>query len=704
MSLENLDIHYVYDSDEDDVLNEFLIPVLSEAKEYLRLAGYFSSSTLAVSARGMAQFIENEGRMKLVVGANLNKNDVEAVTEAYRDPELVMEESMIDELSNLEDKFKRDHVEALGWMIANDRLDMKVAIVRKPNGDIIPAEEAQGIFHQKVGIVTDEKGKRLSFSGSDNETAQGWIGNVEEFKVFKEWESDQRKYFEEDINKFQKFWNNESIRVEVKEVPEAVKDELIEIAPEDKSDINIEEWEDKEPEEGKKISLWPHQKEAIEEWENNDKKAVWEMATGTGKTYSALGSVREIEEDCLVVISCPTNPLIEQWQEEIEDFGFDHERIVCSSMNRNWRGELNDAIFDLKYGGKSKVFVLTTHDTLSNEDFVDIVKEEDLQEYLIADEVHGVGSGERRTGLIPEYNYRLGLSATPARWFDEEGTEILFNYFGAVKNEPTYKFSLEEAISTTNPDTGKTYLCPYEYKPQFVELTPDELEDYHQKTKSLVQAYHSAGNKEERDELVQKMASKRSSIIKNAENKYEALEDIIEGLEDMKHTLFYVSPSQIENVQGILNDYNIKQHKITQHEGQKEKEEFGGISERQHLMRNFAEGRYDALVSIKILDEGIDIPATKRAVLMSSTGNPRQYIQRRGRVLRHSSNKHKATIYDIIVVPSLTSKSSDDFFDMERKILQKELKRFKEFSDTALNSRECYGKIEKVERKYNIVT
>lgn len=704
MSLKDLELDRSYDSDEDDIVNEFLVPVLGEAKEYLRLAGYFSSSTLAVSAKGLSEFIEKEGKMKLVVGADLRRKDLEIIKDAYLDPETVIKDNMLDELERVEKGFEKDHVEALGWMVANGLLDIKVALVRNSEGRLVPAEDAEGIFHQKVGVVSDSIGNRLSFSGSDNETARGWLGNIEEFKVFKEWKGgDQKFWFKEDYQKFQKFWNNESIRVEVKEIPEAVKEELISIAPDDKGEINLKKWQDSKPEKKENnIELWDNQREAIERWMDNDKQGIWRMATGTGKTYAALGSVKHIEDDSLVVISCPTNPLVEQWKEEISEFGFDDEVIVCSSMNRGWKDDLQDAIFDLESGRKNKVFALTTHDTLSSLNFRKIVNRADITRYLIADEVHGLGAEKRQEGLMSAYKYRLGLSATPHRWLDEEGTDTIFEYFGEKENEPTYEFGMDEAINNTNPETGETYLCPYDYKPRFVGLTPDELEDYREQTKNLVRSYQNA-NKEERDEIVQKLASKRARIIKDAENKYEELNNVLDEIDDFKHTLFYVSPDQLPQVQEYLNERKIDQHKITQNEGQVEKEQYDGLTERKFILRNFANGNYESLVSIKILDEGIDIPATKRAVLMSNTGNPRQYIQRRGRVLRHSQNKEKATIYDLIVVPSLDSRVNKDLFDLERKIMKKELKRFKEFSDLAENSLECYEKIEKVEQKYDII-
>jgi superfamily II DNA or RNA helicase len=405
------------------------------------------------------------------------------------------------------------------------------------------------------------------------------------------------------------------------------------------------------------------------------------------------------------VIACPQNHLIEQWMGEADSFGLSSKRVIASSKNRSWKDELHDSIHDFKYGVSDNLTIFTTHDTFASEDFrklIDKLSNENL--FLVVDEVHGVGTDTRLSGLKPEYNYRLGLSATPARWMDDEGTEKIFEYFNEENIEdPTFKFTLKDAVTEINPDTDKTYLCPYEYKPKFVELTPEELEEYEDKTKKIVRAYHSASTPEEKNQALAMLGSQRQDVVRNAQNKYSAFDSILDDLGNrIEKTLVYTSPQQLEPVREELMNRNIMTHKFTQDEGTTPRKKYNGRSERQHILREFSKGRYQALVAIKCLDEGVNVPSTERAIIMASTGNPRQYIQRRGRVLRHDTGKDKAIIHDVLVIPSLNSDVSDDFKDMERKIVKKQLKRYKEFADTAINTVECYDKIEKIESKYGI--
>jgi len=360
-----------------------------------------------------------------------------------------------------------------------------------------------------------------------------------------------------------------------------------------------------------------------------------------------------------------------------------------------------DNILDIRNEISEKLIVLTTHVTFSMDDFIKIIRRANVKLFLIADEVHGAGAPERKKGLIGVYRFRLGLSATPKRWFDLEGTEDLFDYFGGT----VFDFPLKKAINTINPDTGRTFLVPYEYKPYFIELTDEELNEYKRETEKIAKAYYRSKDKEERDKWFSLLLIKRQKIIKNAVNKFNTFKEILDDIEEIKDCLVYCSPQQIDEVQGILNSYkrdNIIQHKFTNKEGIVPENKYGGISEREFLLQQLAEGKYHALVAMKCLDEGVDVPPVKIAIILASTGNPRQYIQRRGRILRRFPGKEKAIIYDVIVVPTLSGSVSLDFWELERKMLEKELKRYKEFAHIAINAVECLDKIEELEEKYNI--
>jgi superfamily II DNA or RNA helicase len=305
--------------------------------------------------------------------------------------------------------------------------------------------------------------------------------------------------------------------------------------------------------------------------------------------------------------------------------------------------------------------------------------------FIIADEVHGLGAQVRRKGLIDEYEFRLGLSATPKRWFDPAGTKVLYEYFG----DTIYEFGLEKAINTINPATGRTYLAPYRYKIRFAPLSTEELEEYIIKTSKIVKLWKRKGIDDDQSIYLEQLLFARANIIKNAQAKYEELEKILDILPPpIKWTLIYCSPQQIETVMKLLKDRGIFAHRFTMEEGTTPSKNFKGLSEREYLLEEFSKGNYQVLVAMRCLDEGVDVPPARTAILLSSSGNPREYIQRIGRVLRSTQDKREATIYDIVVFPNLTI-LSPEIRRMEKKIIEKELKRYEEISKNALNNAEA---------------
>lgn len=423
------------------------------------------------------------------------------------------------------------------------------------------------------------------------------------------------------------------------------------------------------------------------------------MATGTGKTLTALGcleGVLKTEKKIIVVISSPFIHLSEQWIREFDKLGIRCDKLVADSSQSRWKDRLVDNILDVEDGISERLIVLTTHNTFSSDDFRDIIKESkkrtpDQRFLLIVDEVHGIGAPERRKGLVDEYDYRLGLSATPKRWFDLEGTDRIFSYFGDV----VFEFSLKDAIDAE-------YLTPYVYKPHFTSLTLEEMAKYESETRKISRAYYRSKDEDEKDEIFTLLCIKRHKVIRNAINKLAVFEQILDGLDQIKHCLIYCSPKQIYRVQDILNKKNIIQHKFTQREGTKAEDRFGGLSERDFLIKKFSDGIYSALVSMRCLDEGVDVPPARLAIMLDNSGNPREYIQRRGRVLRKYPGKKSAVIHDIIVEPVLRRTIPRELRDLERKIIERELRRYRDFARSSQNASECLRIMENIEAKYGI--
>lgn len=689
MGLKDLFLKYSYDSDFDDILNDFYIPVLSESVEYRRLAGYFTSNSLAIASRGMSNFILNGGEMKLICGAKLEKNDINIIKKANLNPKKVIEESMLNDLRQLKEGFVKDHVKALGWMIATNKLDIKIALPIEDHKGYLSGENA--LFHQKIGILTDFDGNMLSFSGSNNETLSGWKNNIEEFKVFRNWDINENEYFKADFERFQKFWEGHGQKIDVIDLPLAIKNELIKMAP---SNPYLPTKKEND------IKLWDYQNEAIKNWIKNNYKGIFEMATGTGKTFTALGCLKKICDNTnkiCVIITCPYQHLAQQWHKEVYKFGLEFQNIIIADgSNRFWKDNLVDSLIELSIGDIETLLILTTHRTFSSTFFIDIIKNyKEFQTFLIADEVHGLGAEISSNGLIEEYDKRLGLSATPKRWFDEVGTDEIYNYFGGV----IFEFGLEKAINTINPATGTTYLTPYDYRPKFVCLNDEELDDYLDITKNIGYSYSISKNNQSNDRRLQSLIFKRANIIKNAVNKFSALEEILDEIDETKWLIIYCSNNQIDRIMRILNKRRILGHRFTMEENTKSEIKYKGDSEREYLIKKFAVGEYNCLVAMKCLDEGIDIPPARIAILMSSSGNPREYIQRIGRVIRKYEGKEKAIIYDLIALPPF-KRIPSQVKDFERDILKKEQIRYEEIARTAANNIEALKLIFEVKKKF----
>jgi len=691
MVLTDLNLKHSYDSDEDDILNDFYIPVLENSYKYYRLAGFFRSSSLAVAARGIEGLLKNNGEMKLIAGAFLSKKDVDAIKEGTENPQQVIENTMIKDLNDIKDEFVKDHIKALSWMVAKKKLFIKIAIVTDQNGTPFEKDqiEQEGIFHQKIGIFEDIENNRLSFNGSTNESASAWKKNIEDFNVFRQWIEAERPYLETDIKRFHKFWNGEATRTKIIDVPKAIHEKLISLAPSQIKDINLNKWNSIKKIVSKKIELRPYQNEAISNWITNNKLGIFEMATGTGKTFTALGCINEIIKNykkIVVIISCPYQHLIQQWSREIDKFGILTNKLIADSSNPTWKDELANILVDVSLGYKDKVFVLTTHSTLCSNDFKDIIEQnKDANYCLIGDEVHGLGAEKSRTGLLNQYKFRLGLSATPRRWYDDSGTNTIYEYFGGV----VYEFDLWKAINTINPHTGDTFLSPYRYLPRFISLNEVELLNYEKISKSILKMFEQIKTDSAKEEILERLLFQRANIVKNAEEKYQVLENILNDLGvECKYTIIYCSPQQIDRVSEILKRKRIIYSEFTMEQKTKPEEKYSGLSERDYILEKFADGTYHVLIAMKCLDEGVDIPPARKTILLASSGNPREYIQRIGRVIRRYPGKTEAAIFDIIVVPSF-KRLSKELRDIESDVFEKELKRYEEIGKNAINNAEA---------------
>lgn len=648
----HLDVSYESDSNKNQLLDNFYIPVLENSKKYFRIAGFFSSTSLSVAAEGIEGLIKNDGKMYLLISPELSEEDFSIISksEKLENDAILFSDFALDA--------KEDNLKALAWLLGNGRLEIKIVVGKKSRNSL---------FHQKVGIFFDDEGNILSFSGSINETAQAWINNIEEFKVFRSWNSGQIEYLQADLNKFSSYWKNERKDTAIVfDLPSSLKEKIIQIRPRDVWDLNIMRRYKKDHEiKTNKLSLFPHQARAVEAWVKNDYSLLMEMATGTGKTRTAIGCLLKKLEDnevLLTIVATPQNTLSRQWKDDFVklNIALDYNAIIDGSVNK-WPKKLELLLLDLNEKRIKTAIVFTTHATASDPKFVDVILKNKFKTKIlfIADKVHATGSAKQRDALLPEYDYRIGLSATPERMFDEGGTSLIRNYFG----DKSFEFTIADALSTINPLTGRPFLNHFTYHPIFVELTPSENKQFNKYSQQI--AILKAQDEYDPDDL-QKLYDRRAAVSKNADGKYDALSKLFDQLipESTVDTILFVSDKQIKGAFDILSEKHIKRAKITERESASKVVNNDGDTERQEIISQFNQRQLQVLVGIKCLDEGIDIPNARIAILMSNSTNPREFVQRVGRVIRQAPDKKPSMIYDFIA-----------FSDSATGLLEKEAKR-----------------------------
>lgn len=695
MGLKDLDcLEPSYNSDVDDILNDFYIPLLKQSSNYYRLAGFFSSSSLAVAARGIKGLLENDGRIKLIAGAILNPEDINAIRQGLEDPYSLIQMNIIKDLDNIESHFIKNHVQALGWMIANNRMEIRLAIVKDDDGlplDSLAVNQC-GIFHQKIGILSDFEDNMISFSGSINETASAWKENIEEFKIFRNWVEAERPHFSSDYASFFRYWNRESDKVEILEIPEAIRKHLIKMAPSDPMKLDLDDKKnliDKESNVNEYISnkfrdsiikdvsrLRYYQREAITNWRNNGCKGILEMATASGKTFTAIiGSYflyKEKNRLCTIIL-VPSKELVNQWGNEIKKYTTNVVEI--SSAKKGWKVLLLDYVYLFMNARIDHVYIVSTIDSFVSVERI-ISKIPNKEKLLIADEAHWIGTSETRRFLGSHlFDYTLGLTATPVRYFDEDGTEFLYSYLGKT----VFSFSIKDGQE-------KGYLCRYKYHIEFCGLDLSELENYIQLTRSIIKCIAGKEKNQISEDDLTKLLNRRAKIIKDAKSKFGIFDKLLSSLTgSIDKCVVYCDESQMDVVCSILRKHDLIFNTF-----------LGGTSdsERRLLISSVKSGLIDAVVAIKCLNEGIDIPPLRSGFFLSNSGNPREFIQRRGRLLRTCEGKTIVDIYDFIVIPNINNvRINADEEKLIRNIITKELERVKDFNKDAINCIENERKI-----------
>lgn len=694
-----------YKTYKNNIVKEFYTPVLQEAVLYQRSVGFFSSTALIELTKGIAGIVKNGGKIQFIVSPYLSQEDVNAIQKGY-EKKKVIEQALLREFKEPENYFQEERLNLLAHLIEDGHLEIKVAFT--------PPNRSTGMYHEKVGILTDKFGDKIVFTGSLNETINAFYNNYESIVVFTSWE-ESKLYAEEMQADFDSLWNNEDKDLEVIEFPDVLI-EKIKVNQKPKVNYDIDEEEQIEEEAIKKgipripkgFELREYQKEAIEKWKQRDYCGIFDMATGTGKTYTGLGAVTKLFEEkkrLAIIIVCPYQHLVEQWVEDIELFNMLPTIGYSASKQKDWKKRLEDDVLDFSIGVIDCFCFVTTNATYSSKFVKEQMSYLGKDTLLLIDEAHNFGSPNLRNKLYPTIEYRLALSATLDRHGDEEGTDCLKHYFG----EKCIEYDLQRAIKE-----GK--LTPYYYYPVVVYLDEEEIERYRDISYKASKECHK--DKQGNVKITEKgkmFLLQRARIVAGAKSKLDELRNQMQQYKDDTHILVYCGATKVQTFEYDESEYDeegerqiVAVSKILGNELGMKVTHFTSnesAEEREIIKNKFAMADpYQAIVAIKCLDEGVNIPSIKTAFILASTTNPKEYIQRRGRVLRLAKNKPYAVIYDFVTLvkplDEVNPYSAD--YNCERALAKRELARIKEFGEISLNSRDSDELINDIECAYEL--
>ena len=692
MNLSDYNFKPDYNKAFDNIADEFYVPCMKTSTLYHRISGYFGSTIYILAWEALKQFVNNSGKIKIICSPNLSPNDLEAIKEGNnaRSNEL-LQSTLEEEINELfESDYLNKPARVLTCLIASGIIEIKFAI---PGDDI--SGEIRRLFHDKVGLFFDNDGNAVGFRGPMNETYNGLAsdGNLESIDVFPSWENEREKIRLEHAEEyFNSLWEKKVENVMIFDIPKAIENNLFEkskgydwekILDEISIEKQLEEkWMPNKKPGAKKPR--PHQIKALENWVKNGRRGIFEHATGSGKTFTAICAIKDaLKQNNIILILVPSTELLNQWKQELENNLLDNsiKYLLCGDSHNKWKNagvleNWTDTFIT------TRRVILSIMDTAYSSDFVSRIKP-NPKLLIIADEVHRLGSIKRRNIFNIDAGARLGLSATPIRYGDPEGTQAIMDYFGGIL-EP--KFTLQDAIKAK-------VLTPYFYKIETLELTKEEQERWNELTKRI-NAFIAMNAKDNDIKAVldnpkiKTLLINRARIVKNAEGKINLAINIIKNnyKDGQKWIIYCDNKTQLSDVLKKL-----LKEKIDAYEYHSDM-----LGSRQQTLDYFTI-HGGVLVSIKCLDEGVDIPSTTHALILASSKNPREFIQRRGRILRKAAGKNFAYLYDAIVIPSENMEESKE----ANTIITAELKRAIEFGGWAKNP-SCITEIKLLALKYGI--
>lgn len=676
MSLKDLPIQISYRSKgNSNILEAFLIPAIKCSIKYKRSVGFFSSSVFELIGAGIERLINNGGTIQIICSPELSEQDIEDIKLGHKLKERALKEAFNQDIDNVLDDIDSNNLSLLTQLIRDNILNIMLVNVEDK-------DDRLGIYHDKIGILEDKEGNKVLFIGSPNESKNAYKCNYEKIRVSVSWNDSDLLRIKDEEEEFDEIWNgtNDFIkRYDCTEVVAKKFEGVLKVRNEDNED-SIEK--------SGPIILRSYQNDAINAWIANNKKGFFVMATGTGKTWTAIYAALKVieKENIFLVICAPYKHLVRQWYDDVHKVLPQCPTIMVSSENQNWENELLDAIYNSKYNNRGTVIAISTIVSFNLQRFERVSSKTNMKRMLIVDEAHRFKN--LNVNIQRAYRYMLGLSATPFSKKEDESGVALMNFFGGK----VYNLPIEYAIE-------KKYLVHYNYYPIFVEATYEEEREFDRYTSLMASCFRN--NACINVEGLARFKRSRLRVISMAKEKIAKIKWILSHIKENDHFIVYCGDGKLfdnNEIEGIRHIQFVKEvltemgYKVSQFTAKED------MKERMQLVEAFNKGMIDSMVAIRCLDEGINIPSIKGALLLSSNDDYREFVQRRGRILRTYKNKYNgelkesANIYDVIVLPS------DDM----KNFALIELRRFYEYARLADNFDECMCILEDLLLKYSL--
>ena len=645
----------------NNFLDSLLKPALREAAYYRRSVGFFSSSVFSLLLNSLPSFIRNNGKIHLIVSPELSNDDIKAIQLGYEKKSDLLKRRFLEDFDAEIRLFDDVGLDTLAELVSRGILDVKVASVKNDFG----------IYHDKLGILTDKVGNNVVFYGSPNSSANAYLNNYEKIRVVRDWIQGEGEAVRDEISEFDSMWENRNPYLEVFDFMESVKECILVVKEERSRGKKV-----KDP-----IELYDYQKDAIQAWVDKGFRGFYVMATGTGKTWTAIYSAKRLLEEhkCLIVIAAPYKHLVRQWAEDVNKLFPDAETVLISSENPQWYTISKRLVLSQQYHPEKQIILITTIKSFYSAKFEKVINLSDEEKLLIVDEAHRFT--QRPENLRRAYSYMLGLSATPINGKQNESGIALLDFFGGL----AYNLPIEEALE-------RNFLVHYNYFPVYVTATSAEEENFNAISSNMAGCFRD-GVLIDRERFV-KYVRARLRIMGMAEEKLARIKTFVDQIKEKDHFVVYCGDGRlfdeqdeeirhIQFVQNQMDDMGIRTSQFTANEN---------MDRRMELVDMFNKQEIDALVAIRCLDEGINIPSIKSALILSSNDDYREFVQRRGRILRKYKGKKSADIYDVVVLPSA----------MCPKMAIIELRRYYEYAKLALNKEERLAELQTLLSQYGL--